>query len=124
MVNEIAVQEDFLHAGAEAVLQIYEMMSALHINPPSLSSIHGQYCSTVDTRIIGLQASLYPDDFYDGNPDRKAKRHLPDMISSDITRHIGMPENILVSEIEEILCAFNMTYEDRVVFNSPIKEVW
>lgn len=124
MVNEIIQHKSQLPAETEALLTIYELLSRFNISAPSISSIYGQYCSSVDTKVMALQASLYPDDFYDGNPDRKVNMHLPDYIRDNISSYIGIPDSITYEEIEHVLDLLQICYENKTIFNSPLQGVW
>lgn len=125
MVNHITAVGTGRHTEyGTAIFSIYERVSAFTLFP-SVINILGDYNQEVDRRVTNLVAQTYPDEFYDGSPQKTNKRILPDYMVADLPSYIGMPPDINEQIIKELLDDYNLFYlHENSFYNLPVQEVW
>ena len=106
------------------VFEVYEMLSGFQVHP-QLSDIFNQYLSILEGKMATLRYSVYPDEFYDGNPESSPQGSLPDAIKGELSKHIQMNYDVEMENIQEVLDAFSIFYfVGNKIRNKPVVEVW
>ena len=106
------------------VFEVYETLSGFQILP-QLSDIYMHYLSILEGKMASLRYSVYPDEFYDGNPESSPQGSLPDSIKGELSAHLRMNYDMEIEDIQDILDAFSVFYfVGRNPRNKPVVEVW
>ena len=125
MVNNLSIYKGDITEAGLILLKAYADLAPFFDSPPHLESIIGEYCAEIDRKVIALQASLYPDDVYDGGPGKPATSLLPDSMTQDISDFIGVPIEISIHETAVMMDTWRLVYiYDGTYYNPPLKGVW
>jgi hypothetical protein len=120
MVGDLILSQGKDYLDVQPVFDAYARLSGLYEIPPNLVDIYGEYESIIDGRHAAWAAAFYPHDFYDGSPDKRAKRILPDSMQ-EIKAFEPMP----MPDLQEVLERFCLSYtwRSRTRHPAPV-EVW
>jgi hypothetical protein len=122
--EEISSKIDF-----ELISSIYKELTAMYYVPSS-EAIFNHYNMVLEHRLTELQATLYPDDVYEGKPGQAySPTVLPDYVTADLQQYIHM-EPVTLEDVESCLECYHLFFirEERdyqnEYINPIILEVW